>query len=128
MKIHKRQKKRKLSVSSTLISDQAMIPIIQKHHSSLTELDISFCRFISDATLAILTEKSGGVLTQFFCNGCTLITEESFDPFVDQHYDSLEKLGIAKCDFVDETLYGIIENCYHLSFLDLSCKSHPSTS
>jgi len=83
-----------LNISSSRVTDKSMEHLAAKCATSLKELEINFCCYISDKGLGYLVSKVGRQFTKLNVWGCAQITDEFLDGHESVNHDGVSTLVI----------------------------------
>jgi len=88
---------------------------------NLKRLDLSYCKHITDRSMAHLAAHASGRLESLSLTRCTSITDAGFQAWAPFRFNSLTHLYLADCTYLsDNAVVALINAAKNLTHLDLS--------
>ncbi|KAL8401119.1 hypothetical protein RB596_008056 [Gaeumannomyces avenae] len=87
----------------------------------LCRLDLSYCKHITDRSMAHLAAHASGRLEALSLTRCTSITDAGFQAWAPHRFDALRRLCLADCTYLsDKAVVALVAAAKNLTHLDLS--------
>ncbi|KAL8372551.1 hypothetical protein RB595_002065 [Gaeumannomyces hyphopodioides] len=87
----------------------------------LRRLDLSYCKHITDRSMAHLAAHASGRLEALSLTRCTSITDAGFQAWAPHRFDALRRLCLADCTYLsDKAVVALVAAAKNLTHLDLS--------
>lgn len=89
--------------------------------ASLSRLDLSYCKHITDRSMAHLAAHVSNRLQRLSLTRCTSITDGGFQAWAPQRFTALTHLRLADCTYLsDNSIVALVNAAKNLTHLDLS--------
>lgn len=87
----------------------------------LHTLNLSYCKHITDRSMAHLAAHASNRLQSLSLTRCTSITDAGFQSWASFKFEKLTKLCLADCTYLsDNAIVALVNSAKHLTHLDLS--------
>ncbi|KAL5869372.1 hypothetical protein ACKVWC_010117 [Pyricularia oryzae] len=87
----------------------------------LRKLDLSYCKHITDRSMAHLAAHASNRLESLSLTRCTSITDHGFQAWADHRLNALSRLSLADCTYLsDNAIVALVTAAKNLTHLDLS--------
>ena len=87
----------------------------------LKRLDLSYCKHITDRSMAHLAAHASSRLESLCLTRCTTITDVGFQTWTQHRFDKLTNLCLADCTYLsDNAIVALVNAAKNLTHLDLS--------
>ncbi|KAG5914884.1 hypothetical protein E4U42_000267 [Claviceps africana] len=87
----------------------------------LSKLDLSYCKHITDRSMAHLAAHASGRLRSLSLTRCTSITDMGFQSWAQYRFEKLTHLCLADCTYLsDNAVVALVNAAKNLTHLDLS--------
>lgn len=87
----------------------------------LRRLDLSYCKHITDRSMAHLAAHASSRLEALSLTRCTSITDAGFQTWAPHRFDALRRLCLADCTYLsDKAVVALVAAAKNLTHLDLS--------
>jgi F-box/leucine-rich repeat protein 7 len=89
--------------------------------ASLSRLNLSYCKHITDRSMAHLAAHASNRLQRLSLTRCTSITDGGFQSWAPQRFTTLTHLQLADCTYLsDNSIVALVNAAKNLTHLDLS--------
>lgn len=87
----------------------------------LKVLNLSYCKHITDRSMAHLAAHASNRIQSLFLTRCTSITDAGFQAWAQYRFDKLTHLCLADCTYLsDNAIVALVNSAKNLTHLDLS--------